>query len=333
MNRDSTRTNSQNAASSPPSRIDSPPPSPPPAPLIPLLLFLLLSAAASSASAIILPLSRNSLRAIASAAPRHLPTFPSSHPGFFVMSSMSSSENPVSAIHANLSDVRARVAEASPPGAPPVRLVAVSKTKPISDIMDAYAGGQRVFGENYVQECIGKAGDVPEDVQWHFMGPVQSNKAAALVRGCGRALRCVESVATIKLASKLDKAAAELVGADGSVSPFHLGIYIQVNTSGEETKSGAAPADVPDLAKKIRDVCPNLKLAGLMTIGAPGDYSCFDVLASCRVATAGELGVPEEALELSMGMSGDFEEAIRRGATNVRVGSTIFGARDYSNKK
>lgn len=108
---------------------------------------------------------------------------------------------------------------------------------------------------------------------------------------------------------------------------------MQINTSGEDTKSGLVPGgDMIDVARSIVEECPHLNLRGLMTIGAPGDMSCFDTLVECRTNLAQELGLNVEDLDLSMGMSGDFEEAIHRGATNVRVGSTIFGERDYSNK-
>lgn len=211
-----------------------------------------------------------------------------------------------------------------------VRLVAVSKTKPLADLLVAYEAGQRVFGENYVQEIVGKAPEMPEGTLWHFIGPIQSNKAAALVKGVGRSLVCVETVSTTKLASKLNNAAAEL---NSDTEPFCLGIYLQVNTSGEDSKSGLIPSDTPAFAKEIVDSFTHLHLRGLMTIGAPGDLACFDTLVDCRTEVAKVLGIAEVTLELSMGMSGDYEEAIARGATNVRVGSTIFGARDYSNKK
>lgn len=107
---------------------------------------------------------------------------------------------------------------------------------------------------------------------------------------------------------------------------------MQVNTSGEESKFGVDPGDVVPLAQHVHQQCAHLKLAGLMTIGQP-DYSSrpenFTCLAECRARVAEALGVAEAELELSMGMSADFEQAIEAGSTNVRVGSTIFGARDY----
>lgn len=111
---------------------------------------------------------------------------------------------------------------------------------------------------------------------------------------------------------------------------------MQIDTSGEDAKSGVAHHDLDaslTLARHLKNSCPALQLRGVMTIGAPGDMECFDRLSACRDALAAGMGVERQALELSMGMSGDYEEAIRRGSTNVRVGSTIFGARYYPNKK
>lgn len=214
-----------------------------------------------------------------------------------------------------------------------VRLIAVSKTKPVELLQKAYDAGIRTFGENYAQEVISKAPDMPSDCSFHFIGPLQSNKAASLVKSLGLdSLKCVETVCTIKLANKLNNAVSTLQVQDDDVK--QLGIYLQVNTSGEESKSGLNNAqEAVDLAMQIKDSCPFLRIDGLMTIGAPGDYGCFDTLANCRHTVADSLGVDAESLELSMGMSGDFEEAIARGSTSVRVGSTLFGARDYSNKK
>ena len=102
-----------------------------------------------------------------------------------------------------------------------------------------------------------------------------------------------------------------------------------MDTSGEDTKNGVTVDEAPELAQHIKANCPGLQLAGVMTIGAPGDLTCFDRLVEARAAVALAVGVPAESLELSMGMSGDFEEAISRGSTNVRVGSSIFGERIY----
>jgi len=251
------------------------------------------------------------------------------------MSSSASAEFEVD-VASNIASVRQRIDEAIndsslEPGS--VRLIAVSKTKPIPLLQAAYDCGQRYFGENYAQECMAKSKELPDDVCWHFIGPLQSNKAAALVKTVGLdKLKCIETVSTIKLANKLNNAVKTM--NEELDAKKTLGIYIQVNTSGEESKSGVSPGEeVANLAKQISDDCSFLTINGLMTIGAPGDYSCFDTLAKCREEVATILGKTTGELELSMGMSGDYDEAIARGASSVRVGSTIFGARDYSNLK
>ena len=206
----------------------------------------------------------------------------------------------------------------------PVRLVAVSKTKPMPLLEQAYNDANvRVFGENYVQELVEKVPQLPGDVQWHFIGSLQSNKVNLLLRpflpdDIDRLV--LETVGTLKLANKLNNA------IDGEKK---LKIFVQVNTSGEDSKSGVSPDEVVDLCQSIVQECPKLHLQGLMTIGAPGDEACLDKLAESRNQVVAALGL--ESLELSMGMSGDYEAAILKGSTNVRVGSTIFGARDYSN--
>eukprot|EP00882_Tetradesmus_deserticola_P003875 GHRQ01004099.1.p1 GENE.GHRQ01004099.1~~GHRQ01004099.1.p1 ORF type:complete len:255 (+),score=89.83 GHRQ01004099.1:556-1320(+) len=208
----------------------------------------------------------------------------------------------------------------------PVRLVAVSKTKPVEAIQEAYDAGHRDFGENYVQELLDKAPLLPADIRWHFIGHLQSNKAKPLLEGVP-GLACVQTVDSSKLADRLERIAA------GLSRQQKLGVMLQVNTSGEESKYGCAPAEAVGLARHIAAGCGSLQLAGLMTIGMP-DYSSrpenFSCLVQCRAEVAAALGLPPEQLELSMGMSGDFEQAIEMGSTNVRVGSTIFGAREYS---
>eukprot|EP00877_Chromochloris_zofingiensis_P007116 jgi/Chrzof1/2658/Cz11g24060.t1 len=208
------------------------------------------------------------------------------------------------------------------------RIVAVSKTKPVEAIKKAYDAGHRVFGENYVKELLEKAPNLPSDIRWHFIGHLQSNKVKALLDGVPN-LAMVETVDSKKLADKLNSAVQ-------AVEPAHshpLPIMIQINTSGEETKHGVEPSECVDLAKHIHECCKNLRLAGLMTIGMP-DYTSvpenFRCLVDCRSAVCQALHLQPEDLELSMGMSGDFEAAIEAGSTNIRIGSTIFGARDYT---
>jgi pyridoxal phosphate enzyme (YggS family) len=260
---------------------------------------------------------------------------------------MSTSSTPTIDIASNLMEVQNRISscveECENHEEGSVRLVAVSKTKPVELLMQAYDAGQRYFGENYAQELISKAESMPSDICWHFIGPLQSNKANGIVKALGvnqLSNACVETVSTIKLANKLNNAVDNLLQSenisdnDDSSGKIQLGIYIQMNTSGEESKSGVnTPQEAAELIQTIQSTCPNLQVRGLMTIGAPGDYSCFDALVECQKHVTEVVGKDDLKLELSMGMSGDFEEAIKRGATSVRVGSTIFGARDYSAKK
>ncbi|GMH24994.1 hypothetical protein Nepgr_026837 [Nepenthes gracilis] len=208
-----------------------------------------------------------------------------------------------------------------------IRVVAVSKTKPVSLIRQVYDAGHLCFGENYVQEIIEKAPQLPEDIEWHFIGHLQSNKVKSLLASVPN-LAMIESVDNEKIANHLHQAVS-------SVGRKPLKVLVQVNTSGESSKSGVNPSDCVELAKHVNFGCPNLKFCGLMTIGMP-DFSStpenFQALSNCRVAVCEALGIAEEQCELSMGMSGDFELAIEMGSTNVRVGSTIFGPRQYPKK-
>ena len=187
--------------------------------------------------------------------------------------------------------------------------------------------GHVLFGENYVQETLGKSPLLPPNVGIHFIGPLQSNKAVSLVKGC-RQLKVVETVCTAKVATLLQQAAKQhRQGLD------KLGVYVQVDTSLEETKSGVEynkPEDVFALVDFIVGSCPDLEFKGVMTIGRAGDESCFDKLQALADVVEARVGFK---IDRSMGMSGDFETAIKKGATSIRVGSSIFGARDYSAKK
>ncbi|KAL8462493.1 hypothetical protein ACS0TY_033502 [Phlomoides rotata] len=219
-------------------------------------------------------------------------------------------------------------AERSGRRADDVRVVAVSKTKPVSLIDQLYNVGHRCFGENYVQEIIEKAPQLPEDIEWHFVGHLQSNKVKALLTAVPN-LAMFEGVDNEKVTNNLDRAISNF-------GRHPLKVLVQVNTSGEVSKFGVNPLESVDLAKHIMLHCPNLVFSGLMTIGMP-DYTStpenFKTLLNCRTEVCKALGITESQCELSMGMSGDFEQAIEMGSTNVRIGSTIFGPRDYSKKK
>ncbi|KAI7864433.1 hypothetical protein BDF14DRAFT_1834898 [Spinellus fusiger] len=221
----------------------------------------------------------------------------------------------------NLQHVQSQVTVAS--NHRQVRLVAVSKYKPAEDLLAAYSVGQRHFGENYVQELVEKSKNLPGDIQWHFIGHLQSNKCKTVAAIPN--LYAVETVDSIKKADALDKACVSV----GRTEP--LGVFVQINTSDEEAKSGTTPSDCPSVCQHIVDKCPQLRLQGLMTIGMFGRDTAeknpdFECLVECKKKTQETL--PGLCLELSMGMSDDFVQAIEAGSTNVRVGSKIFGTRE-----
>jgi pyridoxal phosphate enzyme (YggS family) len=216
----------------------------------------------------------------------------------------------------------------------------VSKLKPASDILALHSTDTSPrpthFGENYVQELTDKAAQLPRSIQWHFIGGLQSNKCKALA-GIPN-LWCVSSVDSVKKADLLEKGRVEVVKDAGDEA--RLRIMVQVNTSGEESKSGVEPADAAALCKHVRDECPSLRLAGLMTIGAIArskattaetENEDFTKLVEIREHVSQELGLEKEELELSMGMSADYEGAIAHGSDEVRIGSTIFGERPPRN--
>ncbi len=224
-------------------------------------------------------------------------------------------------VASNLADVRARIDRAAlTAGRDPasVRLVAVSKTKSAELVREAYAAGQRAFGENYAQELATKAETLRDlsDVQWHFIGHLQTNKAR-VVAAHAHVVHTVDSAA---LARELGKRAAK--GERAAPLP----VLIEVNVAGEAQKAGAAPSEIDEVMRAIADH-PSLALRGLMTVppadDLPGARRVFETLVSLRNLHGG----PQVLPELSMGMSHDLEVAVACGATLVRVGTAIFGAR------
>jgi len=201
-----------------------------------------------------------------------------------------------------------------------ITLLAVSKTFPAAVVREAYAGGQRAFGESYVQEALDKIAALHDlALEWHFIGPIQSNKTRAIAES----FSWVHGVDRLKIAERLS--------AQRPPDMPPLNVCIQVNVSGEHSKSGAAPGEVAQLAQQIAQL-PQLRLRGLMAIPAPERE-----LASQRAPFARlrelqqQLNAQGMALDtLSMGMSQDMVAAILEGATIVRVGSAIFGERDKS---
>jgi pyridoxal phosphate enzyme (YggS family) len=221
-----------------------------------------------------------------------------------------------------LAEVRARIAAAAArAGRRPdeVLLVAVTKTVPADAVRAALAAGQRVFGENRVQEAIAKAGDCGPGASWHLIGHLQRNKA----RPAARLFDVVESIDSLELAVELDRRAQE--------AGRRPRVLVQIKLGGEPTKRGMPPDGAPALIEAAARL-PHVELAGLMTIPPPsatpeGSRRWFALLRDLRARWEGTCCPCGTLRELSMGMSADYEIAIEEGATLVRVGSAIFGAR------
>ena len=229
---------------------------------------------------------------------------------------------PWMSIAANLQNIQDRISSAALAcgrDAASVRLVAVSKTRPAGDVIQAYRAGQLLFGENYVQELVAKAAEVAEPVEWHFIGHLQSNKVKLLAG----IVTMIHSVDRLSLAEEIDRQWGRL--------GRRCDILVQVNLSGEASKSGTTEAGALQLVREISRL-DNVNIRGLMTMPPYFDdpeaaRPFFAELQHLAQRITAE-GIPAvEMAELSMGMSGDFEAAIQEGATLVRVGSSIFGGR------
>ncbi len=199
-----------------------------------------------------------------------------------------------------------------------VRLLAVSKTKPVSDITAAYEAGQRQFGENYIQEGVSKIEQLKTltDIEWHMIGPIQSNKTKLVAEH----FDWVQSVDRLKIAKRLN----EQRPAD--MPP--LNVCIQLNLEQEATKSGILPAELPDIVEAISGM-PNLRLRGLMAIPAANvsESQQRDTLSQLHALYAQLQATTEDIDTLSVGMSNDMALAIAHGSTMVRIGTAIFGSR------
>ncbi|MGX4642885.1 YggS family pyridoxal phosphate-dependent enzyme [Massilia sp. SYSU DXS3249] len=235
----------------------------------------------------------------------------------------------MSTIAANLQAVEATIKAAVEAAGRPrstVQLLAVSKTFPAESVLEAMAAGQRAFGENYLQEGVEKIAAVARaqpaqldmPIEWHFIGPIQSNKT----RPIATSFAWVHTVERLKIAQRLSEQRPPEMGL--------LNICLQVNISGEATKSGARPDELPELARQVAQL-PNLRLRGLMAIPEPQTDPALQRAAFAKLRTLGESLRADGLLidTLSMGMSADMQSAILEGATIVRVGSAIFGDRNY----
>ncbi|MBH2037529.1 MAG: YggS family pyridoxal phosphate-dependent enzyme [Pseudomonadales bacterium] len=225
----------------------------------------------------------------------------------------------MSTIAENIAKVGERIreaAQASGRDLDGIGLLAVSKTKPAAAVREAFAAGLRDFGENYLQEALDKQAELSElPLIWHFIGPIQSNKTKPIAEH----FAWVHSVDRLKIAQRLSEQRPT------GLPP--LNICLQVNVSAEASKSGCAPAELAALALAVSQL-PNLRLRGLMAIPEPTDDVAAQRAAFARLRELRD-GLPLPLDTLSMGMSHDLDAAIAEGATWVRIGTALFGARDY----
>lgn len=227
----------------------------------------------------------------------------------------------MSSVADNLHRVRARIAAAEkaagrPPGS--VALLAVSKTKPVGQLREAVACGQRAFGESYLQEALHKIEALREcDLEWHFIGPVQSNKTRAIAEH----FHWVHSVDRIKIARRLSQQRPAALPA--------LNICLQINIDAEPSKSGFAVDELRQAAHAVAEL-PHLRLRGLMAIPRPRENADEQRQAFRRLNELKKQLLADglDLDTLSMGMSGDLEAAVAEGSTLVRIGTDIFGARE-----
>jgi len=194
----------------------------------------------------------------------------------------------------------------------------VSKTKPVSDIVQAYEAGQRLFGENYVQEGVEKIQMLQSlaDIEWYFIGPIQSNKTRLVAEN----FDWVQAVDRLKIAKRLN---------DQTIPHKTLNVCIQVNIDDDKNKAGIGVNELHDFAKAINEL-PNLRLRGLMTIPKANQSQAEQTVSFNHMAALFDnLKKQYPSVDtLSMGMSGDIQNAINNGSTMVRVGSAIFGLRN-----
>lgn len=205
-----------------------------------------------------------------------------------------------------------------------VQLLPVSKTKPAALVQEAYDAGERAFGENHVQEICAKYEALPKDIAWHMIGHLQTNKVRQVV---GKAA-LIHSLDSLRLAEAISKEAVK------KACTVH--VLVEVNVGGEESKSGFAPEETLKAVRAI-SALPNIEVDGLMTVAPPAEdpetvRPVFRTLRRLAEEIAAEKLPQVKMQELSMGMSDDFRVAIEEGATMVRIGTAIFGARQYPKK-
>lgn len=205
-----------------------------------------------------------------------------------------------------------------------VTILSVSKSHPVEALINAYKSGLRVFGENYVQEMVDKYETITDEmrhnIEWHFIGSLQTNK----VKYIAPFVDCIHSVPKLKLAKEIDKRAKE--------NNRTINVLLQVNTSGEDSKSGCEPHEAEEVIKSSIGL-DNIKFVGLMTISgleSTDDERKEEFKLLRKIRDEIETNLSIELPELSMGMTSDYHEAIEEGATMIRIGTAIFGKRIYS---
>ncbi len=203
-----------------------------------------------------------------------------------------------------------------------VTLIAVSKTKPVSELKEAYDLGVRVFGENKVQELADKYEKLPKDIHWHMIGHLQRNKVKYIIDK----VDLIHSVDSLRLAETIESEAAK--------RNITVNILIEVNVAGEESKFGLSPQELPKFVEEVAKF-PHIRVQGLMTIApfvedSEENRAIFESLRKLSVDIEGKNVDNMTMRVLSMGMTNDYSVAVEEGATMVRVGTGIFGARDYA---
>ncbi|MBO4673275.1 MAG: YggS family pyridoxal phosphate-dependent enzyme [Bacteroidaceae bacterium] len=224
-------------------------------------------------------------------------------------------------IRENLQEVKATLK-------PEVKLVAVSKFHPVEALQEAYDAGQRVFGESHVQELVAKEEVLPKDIEWHFIGHLQTNK----VKYMASFVSLIHAVDSLKLLKEIDKQAQKCGRT--------IDVLLQIHVAKEETKFGFTPEEVKDmLAEKSWKECQHVRIVGLMAMATNTDNENqiaqeFDMVQQLFEEVKKDFFASEPSFkELSMGMSGDYLIAQKHGSTMVRVGSLIFGMRNYEVKR
>jgi pyridoxal phosphate enzyme (YggS family) len=195
-----------------------------------------------------------------------------------------------------------------------VKCLVVSKTRPIEQILEIYDEGHREFGENYVNELIEKSQKLPSDINWHFIGHLQTNKCKKVLEI--KNLLSIESVDSIKLADEIQKQCLKL---DRTIN-----IYLQINISDETSKSGIRLEEVSYIFEEIKKNCDRVNVIGIMSLGEIGNIEQFDKMYEIKMELCSKFAVNPDEFILSLGTSDDFEEAIIHGSNEVRIGGYIF---------